>query len=186
VASRPPSARLFVALDLPAEARSALVEWREKALGDREALRPVAPDGLHVTLVFLGHLPEAEITPIGKLVQAALPAIEAPLLTPVGVKAVPPRRPRLFALDLDDQGGRAGLIQAAVSEALAGGGLYEPEQRPFWPHVTLARVKKGGAGGDVPAAPAQLEPWRAEAITLYRSRLARSGARYEALARFGL
>jgi 2'-5' RNA ligase len=186
VATRPPSARLFVAIDLPPEARAALVDWRAKVLGERDELRLVDAQALHVTLVFLGHLPEAEITPIGKLVRAALPQVDAPVLAPLGIKAVPPRRPRLFALDLDDQAGRAGLIQAAVSEALETAGLYEPEQRPFWPHVTLARVRKGAVVGDGVAAPGGLEPFRAHAVTLYRSRLARSGARYEPLASFRL
>jgi 2'-5' RNA ligase len=186
VASRPSSARLFVAIDLPADARAALVDWRARALGERDDLRLVDPGALHMTLAFLGHLPEAEITPIGKLVRAAVPQIDAPLLTPLGVRAVPPRRARLFALDLDDQAGRAGLIQAAVSEALATASLYEPEQRPFWPHVTLARVRKGAVVAEVAAAPGGLEPFRADAVTLYRSRLARSGARYEALASFSL
>jgi 2'-5' RNA ligase len=185
VASRPPSARLFVAIDLPPEARAALADWRAKVLGERDELRLVDAQALHVTLAFLGHLPEAEITPIGKLVRAALPQVDAPVLAPLGIKAVPPRRPRLFALDLDDQAGRAGLIQAAVSDVLASAGLYEPEQRPFWPHVTLARVRKGAVVADVAAAPGG-EPFRAHAVTLYRSRLARSGARYESLASFRL
>jgi 2'-5' RNA ligase len=96
---------------------------------------------------------------------------------------VPPRVPRLFALDLEDEDGRCGTIQAVVSDALEGLGLYEPEKRPFWPHVTLARVRKGARvrGFDVPDPPA--ESWRADAVTLYRSRLSRAGARYEPLAR---
>ena len=56
---------------------------------------------------------------------------------------MPPRRPRLFALDLADEGGRAAALQAAVAGALERAGVYEPERRPFWPHVTLARVKRG-------------------------------------------
>jgi RNA 2',3'-cyclic 3'-phosphodiesterase len=172
-----------VALDLPAEAREALVTWRARAL-DHDGLRLVSPEGLHVTLVFLGHLPEEEIPRIAGALAA--PADEAPLLTATGVKPVPPRRPRLFALDLADEDGRAGRIQAAVSDALESLGLYEPEKRPFWPHVTLARVRKGARVHrlDVPDPPG--EPWRAEALTLYRSRLSREGARYEPLHRVRL
>jgi RNA 2',3'-cyclic 3'-phosphodiesterase len=171
-----------VALDLPGEAREALVEWRRRL--EHPDLRLVAPEALHVTLVFLGHLPEEEIPRIAEAI--APPPMEAPVLTASGVKPVPPRRPRLFALDLDDEDGRAGRIQGAVSDALVALGLYEPEKRPFWPHVTLARVRKGGRVGRLDVAEPPSEPWAAEAVTLYRSRLSPKGARYEPLRRVGL
>jgi RNA 2',3'-cyclic 3'-phosphodiesterase len=65
-------------------------------------------------------------------------------------------------------------------------GLYEPEKRPFWPHVTLARVRKGGRVRrlDVPDPPAA--EWWGEAVTLYRSHLSRAGAHYEPLERVAL
>ncbi len=49
-----PRARLFLALDLPEDARARLADWRDVALGSRSDVRPVAPEALHVTLVFLG------------------------------------------------------------------------------------------------------------------------------------
>jgi RNA 2',3'-cyclic 3'-phosphodiesterase len=180
---RTSSARLFVAMDLPAEARDALVRWRAEALAGRDELRPVAAEALHVTLVFLGHLPEERIEEIAALVEDAVPDVEAPLLTALGVKPVPPRRPRLFALDLADEGGRAGAVQQSVSDALEAAGLYEPEKRPFWPHVTLARVRKGQRAEALPGPEPPADPWRAEAVTLYRSRLSSKGARYEPLSR---
>jgi 2'-5' RNA ligase len=183
VESRRSKARLFVALDLPEKARAELVAWRARAL-DHPGLRLVSPEALHVTLVFLGYLDEELIPRIGELIKP--PAMEAPLLTAVGVKPLPPRRPRLFALDLTDDGGRAGEIQAAVSDALEGEGLYDPEKRAFWPHVTLARVRQGARVRGLEPPPPPAEPWRAEAVTLYRSVLRREGARYEAVARFGL
>src|SRR3954451_24498328 len=69
-----PRARLFVALDLPEETREGLVAWREEALTD-PALRPVAPESLHVTLAFLGHRPEEEVEEIAEAVrESAAPA----------------------------------------------------------------------------------------------------------------
>jgi 2'-5' RNA ligase len=63
-----------------------------------------------------------------------------------------------------------------------------PEKRPFWPHVTLSRVKRGerrvpGLSAQ-PAPPA--EPFAAPALTLYRSTLRPQGALYEPLARVTL
>jgi 2'-5' RNA ligase len=116
---------------------------------------------------------------------AALPGGSPPRLTPAGVRALPPRSPRLFALDLDDEDGRASALQTAASAALEAGGWYRPEARPFWPHLTLARVKRGERRvaplPDQPAPPS--EPFEAPVVTLYRSTLRPQGALYEPLAR---
>ena len=98
------------------------------------------------------------------------------------------RGPRLFALDLEDLEGRASGVQASVSDALATGRWYEPEKRPFWPHITLARVKRRERRvaplSDAPAPPS--EPFSASELTLYRSTLRPQGALYEPLARVEL
>jgi RNA 2',3'-cyclic 3'-phosphodiesterase len=180
-----PRARLFLALDLPEPARAGLAEWRDAALAGRRDVRPVAPDALHVTLVFLGWQDESAAERIAEAAFASLPDGPAPRLAPTGVSSVPPRNPRLFALDLDDEGGRATALQAAASAALEAGGWYKPEKRPFWPHITLARVKRGERrvpplAGDPPPPS---EPFDAAAVTLYRSILRPQGSLYEALAR---
>jgi 2'-5' RNA ligase len=180
-----PRARLFVALDLPDDARSRLVAWRDAALEGRAGLRPVAPEALHVTLAFIGHRPEPEIDSIGDLVASAAGGLAPARLTPVRVAPIPPRRPRLFALDLEDDGGRAGSVHAAVSKALASGGFYEPERRPFWPHVTFARVRRGERARAVDGEP-PAEPFDADVVTLYRSRPSPRGARYEPIRRVEL
>jgi 2'-5' RNA ligase len=107
---------------------------------------------------------------------------EAPRLVPGEVKPIPPRRPRLFALDLDDPDGACGRLQRAVSDALERGGYHTPEKRPFWPHVTLARVKRNQRAEPLPVEPPPLDAFRAEQLTLYRSTLRPQGAQYDALA----
>ena len=62
--------------------------------------------------------------------------------------AVPPREPRLYALGLEDAGGALGAGRTGSVPALEEAGLYEPEKRPFWPHVTLARSKRQGTRRD--------------------------------------
>jgi RNA 2',3'-cyclic 3'-phosphodiesterase len=181
---QPPRARLFVALELPDEARAALVAWQGRALAGRADLRALAPEALHVTLAFLGHRPFGEIEAIGVAVGGAVDGLAPARLVPTGVRGVPRRRPRLFALDLADPDGRAEALQAAVSNALAGAGFYEPEHRRFWPHVTVARVgrsERQAAPITVPPPPDELT---ASEVVLYRSHLGRGPARYEALASF--
>ena len=176
---------MFLALDLTEEACEGLVRWRDLLTDGRADVRPVRPEALHVTLVFLGWQDEAAAERIAESAFGALPAAAFPRLTATGVRAVPPRDARLFALDLDDEGGRASALQAAVSGALESGGFYRPEKRPFWPHVTLARVKRGERRvaplpGDPPPPG---EPFDAGVVTLYRSTLRPQGALYEPLAR---
>lgn len=186
-----PRARLFVALDLPEAVRDGLGTWGDGALGD-PALRPVSSENLHITLAFLGHREEREIEAIGAAVgECVAPAPLIELQDPV------PRplrgRPRFFALPVVSAG--AELIQAAVSEVLAARGFYEPEQRPFWPHLTVARVRSEGRGSrrprQVERPPSPLpealhRPFYGVRMTFYRSELKPSGARYVPLAQFEL
>jgi 2'-5' RNA ligase len=182
----PEKARLFVALELPARVREQLVSWRSSAVGNRDDLRLVAPASLHVTLAFIGARPVEELPAIADAVSSAGSGLPPARLRVVGVKPVPPRRPRLFALDLADPDGAAAALQAAVSEVLASGGYYKPERRPFWPHVTIARVRRGaGRVEPLSFAPPAVE-LTARHVTLYRSHLSPRGARYEALERVAL
>ncbi len=178
---------MFVALDLPADARASLAGWRDALVADRRDLRAVPAEHLHVTLAFLGWQDESAAESIAAAAGAAVTGLPRPRLTPTEVRAVPERNPRLFALDLFDEGGRAVALQAAVAGALERERVFEPERRPFWPHVTLARAKRSErgvaplAGGAPP--PGGIEPGE---LTLYRSTLRPQGALYEPLGRTAL
>ena len=178
---------MFVALDLPEAARARLAAWRDALVADRSDLRPVRVEALHVTLVFLGWQDESAAETIAEAAFAAVPP-SIPTLRATAIRPLPPRDPRLFALDLDDEDERASALQAAVSDALEKGGWYTPEKRPFWPHMTLARVKRGVRRAPPLAAepPAPADPFEARDLTLYRSTLRPQGALYEPLARKAL
>jgi 2'-5' RNA ligase len=186
-----PRARLFVALDLPEPVRRGIAEWGRRELRD-PALRPVREQSLHVTLAFLGWKPEKAIGELGEIVrEAAVPAPRMRLGEPV-------RRPergraRLFALPVDSDAAIA--LQAGLEERLVEARLYEPEKRPFWPHVTVARVRKEERGSKRPAPVSKppgalpkglLRPFDGVRLTLYRSELQPRGARYTPLAQVEL
>ncbi len=186
-----PRARLFVALDLPDDVRDGIVAWGKEALAD-PALRPVAPESLHITLAFLGYKPEKEIERIATAVEeSAGPAPWVELRDP---EQRPPRgRGRLFALPAISPGAEA--LQAGLQQRLIEEGFYEPEKRPFWPHVTVARVRPEARGSRRPAVvseppgplpPGLSEPRIAVRMTLYRSVLQPTGARYVPLAQVEL
>ena len=176
------AARLFLALEPSEEDRAALARWRDEAVAGRDDLRPVPAETLHLTLAFLGYRPEKEIPRIAEVAFEALAGARAVTLEPRAVKPIPPRSPRLFALDLTDPGGAAAAIQAATSGALERERLYTPEKRAWWPHVTIARVKRHARAAPLEAEPPS-EPLRATTVTLYRSLLRPQGASYTAQAR---
>ena len=162
--------RLFVALDLPAQARAALAEV---PLG--EGWRAVPVQSLHVTLAFLGQLPEA-----GPVVAAVRPAVRpVTRLSLDSAVLLPPRRPRVLAVRL---GGDMSALQASVSAALSDAGLYTPEKRPFLPHVTIGRARGDRPSRSMPVVPRMT--FAAPSVSVYESRLSPKGARYEALATF--
>lgn len=144
------------------------------------------PEALHITLVFLGYQPEKQVEAIAGAAFGALGGLGPARLTPADVRPLPPRRPRLFALDLDDEEGRACAVQAAAQEALVEGRWYRPEKRPFWPHMTLARVKRDRRAEPLPVPEPPPGPFDAADVVLYRSTLRPQGAEYTPLARFSL
>jgi 2'-5' RNA ligase len=180
-----PRARLFLALEPAAADRERLAAWRDAAVAGRDDLRPVAADALHLTLVFLGYRPEKEIPRIAEAAFGAIGDAGAVVLEPVAVKPLPPRGPRLFALDLADPAGAAAAIQAAASAALERERFHKPERRPWWPHITLARVKRDVRAAPLGADPPH-EPLRADTVTVYRSQLRPQGALYTPQARHRL
>lgn len=178
--------RLFVALDLPQDVREALLAWRLDVMGIFPDLRPVADDALHATLCFLGSQPAGGVREIARACETALDGASDPELGLEDGLWLPPRRPRVLGVRLGDSSGALAHIQGAVSTALCAGGWYTPEKRPFLPHVTVARVPTR-----MHVRPAELSAlprltFNPPSVTLYRSRLQRSGARYEPLARMRL
>jgi 2'-5' RNA ligase len=181
-----PRTRLFLALELPDGARQSLAAWRDEALAGQADLRLVPGDYLHVTLVFLGWQYERDIDRIASVAFEPLAELPPARLAGRRLVPVPKRGPRLFALDLEDPVEAAAAVQDASAQALSAARFYEPEKRPFWPHVTLARVKRGRRVPSVSAADPPAEPFEASVVTLYRSVLQPQGARYEPLRRHRL
>jgi RNA 2',3'-cyclic 3'-phosphodiesterase len=194
-----PRARLFVALDLPQSVRGGLVAWQGEALRD-PALRRIAPEALHVTLCFLAYHPEKDIQRIADVVRGVEPR-PAELRLARDPVPVPRNRPRLFAVDAESEGAVA--LQAELSDRLESERFYKPEKRPFWSHVTVARVKpskrtsserRGRRRGrpilvEKPPEPLNeelLAPFGAVRVALYQSLLRPTGAEYVSLAELDL
>jgi 2'-5' RNA ligase len=139
-----PANRLFAALDLPDDVRAALAR-RAGRLAAALGGRAVPGDTLHLTLEFLGRVPQ-DAGP--DLVRALADGVQAAGPDPVpaavaGLRARPSAgRARLCAAELADPVGRLAVVGEAVRAALAGAlGRPAPEGR-LWPHVTLVRFRR--------------------------------------------
>jgi 2'-5' RNA ligase len=179
------SARLFAALELPRSVRAQLADFGRAAAGNDAALRSVAEDSLHLTLAFLGHRALEEVDPAREAVRG-VGAIVAPPLALGRALWLAPRRPHVLTVALEESDGTLAALRADVVDRLAEALPWRAEERPFRPHVTVARVRRGWRPRvrDLPEAPQA--SFSGEAVVLFRSHLGGGPARYEALERVAL
>lgn len=173
--------RLFVALELPEPVRSTLVTWTAGAVPRPHGLRVLEDGALHVTLCFLGWQSPAAVDGIGQALRG-LGQAPAAGLSLAGARWLPARRPRVLAVELCDPTGALRGVQSKLSRTLSEGGWYQPETRPYLPHVTVARVAHGARVSPRPLSPPPASAFCGRRVTLFRSRLRATGARYEPLA----
>jgi RNA 2',3'-cyclic 3'-phosphodiesterase len=173
--------RTFIAFELPGEIKSLLGEaiagLRLKAKG----VKWVPPEGLHVTLKFLGSIDEALVPPLSRGLDEVARAYPPLKVTLSRLGAFPDaRRPRVIWAGLTGDIRAMADIAARVDKVCTPFGM-EPEKRPFRAHVTMGRLK-------VPtvvdlAQEVGESPFTIENIVLYKSELSPSGARYSVLHR---
>jgi 2'-5' RNA ligase len=192
------TARLFLAIDPPVSVCEQLAGWTRGALGPRRGegtgasrpLRVLDPELLHLTLCFLGARPVEEIEPIAAaLAECAVGVGELSIGAPLWL---PPRRPRVLAVEVHDPPGDLTLLHDSLTAAVAATTDWTPEdggrargtgrQRRFRPHITLARMRDGAAPHERELPPTPALAFTPGELVLYRSWLAPEGASYEALA----
>jgi 2'-5' RNA ligase len=183
--------RLFVALELPEDVRQVLGDVQELLRNAGAArLRWVRPEGIHLTLKFLGNVAEHRVATVENALAGAIEPFELEL-QPSGVGGFGGRRLRVVWIGLDGHMERLAAFATRIDEALGNVG-FERERRPFAAHLTLARVPDEVSGderarldGLIKAFEAPLVPsMQFHEVSLMRSILGPGGARYERLASF--
>ena len=175
--------RLFVALEPPGSLRDALTRLQDPHR-HRKDVRWADPGTLHLTLKFLGDTVE-DLVPAATAALAETCARLPPLSLEVAGFGVFPRRgpPRVLWVGVGgDLEALASLVQA-VDRALEPLGVPR-ETRPYHPHITLGRVKRGRAGEVIDALSGlgHLGSFEARHLVLFQSTLTPAGAKHEALA----
>jgi len=174
--------RLFVAAELPAPVRHELTLWTRAAVGRGEQPRRLDAESLHLTLCFLGEQPPAAVAQIAAALAGCAELLAAVDELYLGAPAwLPPRRPRVLAVEVGDPAGALRALRDALVDELAAALPWDPGRERFRPHVTVARMRAGSQRArELPPTPAlRFAP---AAATLFRSSLDPDGARYEALA----
>ncbi|HLW96788.1 MAG TPA: RNA 2',3'-cyclic phosphodiesterase [Solirubrobacteraceae bacterium] len=174
--------RLFIAAEPPRSVRAELAGWARSALGRGSQARCLDVSSLHLTLCFLGSQPSSALGELKRTLAAVheLAAAVGPLCT--GAPAwLPPRQPRVLAVEIaDPDGALAGLHSALCSELERAIGWSPPRQR-FRPHVTVARMRPGAERARA-LEPTPAREFSPTAVTLFHSMLDPGGAHYAPLA----
>ncbi len=132
--------RTFIAIDLDPELKATILELVGTLKRKDADVRWVQPQGLHLTLKFLGEIGPASLPAVAAAVRTAAAACSSFPLALEGSGTFPGGpRPRVLWTGVREVPGLMGL-QEAVEAGLEKEG-YPREARPFHPHLTLGRVK---------------------------------------------
>ena len=188
--------RLFIALELEPSVREKLRQTLAalRLSLDARWIRWVQPDGIHLTLKFLGEVENTRVEALKSAIEAQASQRGVCHFTVGGVGAFPnPARARVLWVGVKDAADGLKGLQAGLEDALGQVG-FERENRRYTPHLTLGRVRDG-IGRESLAQLAQaltesapLEPMETSSgtVILVRSELRPGGAVYTIMSRQGL
>lgn len=169
-----PSQRLFTAIALPDEQKQKLHQWVEQNLGDLSFRKWSDFRDYHVTLQFLGDVATADIPKLEQaLYQAA--AEHAPFTLGIGEAGFFGRElfPRVAWRGVTGQLEPLNQLYQSILRATESLG-FKPEERPYRPHITVARSYTGQQPVPPPVWQANdriAKPWEVGEFVLYATRM---------------
>jgi 2'-5' RNA ligase len=178
--------RSFIAIELPLSLRQELGRIQARLRVDKPRIKWVDPDGIHLTLKFLGNVEAARIDGITQAVAESARRVHPIQLNIQELGAFPSlKRVQVVWVGLGGELDKLSRLYQLLEAGLAGLG-FPPEQRHFSPHLTLARL-----GNEASPEERQLfgqlitdtrlesdYSFKADALSLMRSQLTGSGAIY--------
>lgn len=169
---------------MPDDLKQGLAGFLAECARSAPRFRWVEPESLHLTLRFLG---QVESERLEVICSAAAQVRRPPFQVALGGRRTfgSGRRARVVHLEVKEGAQElAGLAEQLEVVAVAAGLL--PEERPYHPHLTLARARERGGlplPEDLPQPPA-LARFEVTGFELYRSELRRAGAAYSVIRAF--
>lgn len=188
-AGEPRKWRIFCAVELPDEVKSAIQEHVShlRQVEPEASARWERPEKLHLTMKFLGEIEVGRVAALESAATRAARLVASFSLTVKGTGAFPPRgQPRVLWLGVEDAGGQLFRLQRELEDACAVEG-FTRETRDFHPHLTIARLRPpvGARERALTDAHRQMDfavaPFRVEQLFVVRSELGSGGSRYTTL-----
>jgi RNA 2',3'-cyclic 3'-phosphodiesterase len=135
------SMRVFVAIELNAEIRARLEAIQRDLQAGVDGVKWVAPHNVHLTLAFIGDVPDTMPAVLGETVDRAAAASGPFTCTLAGVGVFGrPGAPRVVWAGVSHVPAGLAAVHAVLNAKLSALGLAV-DTRPFHPHLTLGRVK---------------------------------------------
>lgn len=133
--------RLFIALTLPDDLKRDVARVQDGLKRNRMQVSWTRPEGMHLTLKFLGEVRETAVDVIRESLSNAVAGFSPFSVELVGVDVFPHlHHPRVIWIGAKDSGGSLARLQKAIERELAGRG-FPREKREWTPHLTLGRVR---------------------------------------------
>jgi len=187
--------RAFIAIEMPDEVRAGLSSLQRKLRpGQHPYVKWVHPEGIHLTLKFLGNIRRDQVSPIEEALSQASTGVSPFQLQLGGLGAFPNlARPRVIWVAMTGDLEQLATLQRGIEQCLIPLG-FARESRPFAPHLTLGRLRERASpeerrriGELVKATQSEdAATMEAGAVSLMRSTLTPQGAIYDCIARFEL
>jgi 2'-5' RNA ligase len=187
--------RSFIAIELPEEVKKGLQRLQaELTLPQHSFVKCVAPEGIHLTLKFLGNTSPQKVVEITRVMEQASQGVSPFQLQITDVGAFPSmRQPRVLWVGIKGELDKLIAWQMRIDDGLVPLG-FAKENRAFTPHLTLARVRENCSPGDrrnlgelVTKTPVEVDYKVAvNSLSLMRSQLLPTGAVYSRLAEIKL
>jgi 2'-5' RNA ligase len=183
--------RSFFAVELSAEIAAGVRRIQEELRGRAAGVRWVRPEGIHLTLKFLGEVEADRIEPIVRKAEETIQGV-GPFT--VGIKEgggfPTEKNPRVIWIGVEDHSGMLKQLQARVEAGMAEVG-FSQERRGYTPHLTVGRLRSGKGSKTVAQAldairASDLGSMEVREIILFRSHLKPTGAEYTKLGSFPL
>jgi RNA 2',3'-cyclic 3'-phosphodiesterase len=181
--------RTFIAVEIEAGTRQKVAALQRTLSQKADGIKWVAPESLHVTLVFLGEVDDRDLIGIHRIL-GKVAAVESPFLMSFqGLSAFPnPRRPKVLWSAANEGHDELLRLHAALEAPLLDLGGYRQEERAFTPHLTLGRTSTDEESATVALEIPKHATWTSgqtsvEELVLYASELRRNGPEYTVLAR---
>ena len=181
--------RTFIALDMPAEIKTALANYMQPLKSLRGRVSWTKPENLHLTLKFLGDTPAARLEAIAAVlheIAAATPSFSANV---TGTGVFPnEEKPRVLWVGLDEPTGTLFKLAQAIDARMHRYG-FEKEKRAFVPHLTIGRVKEARIAEIIRSLqekPLAARPAHFNEIIFMQSELHAAGSIYTPLRKFAL